>query len=83
MAGIAWWNFCFKLFPGSIKGLQIIEFLQHLMRHMRGPLLVIWNGLPVHCSPLVRHFAAAPGQLTLEWQPGYAPELNPVDHRCG
>ena len=41
MAGITWWNFYFKLFPGTIKGPQIIEFLQHLMRHLRRPLLVI------------------------------------------
>ncbi len=48
MAGITWWNFYFRLFPGSIKAPQIIEFLQHLMRHLRRPLLVIWDGLPGH-----------------------------------
>ena len=52
MAGITWWNFYFKLFPGAIKGPQIIEFLQHLMRHLRKPLLVIWDGLPGHRSAL-------------------------------
>jgi transposase len=81
MAGITWWNFYFKLFPGSIKGPQIIEFLQHLMRHLRRPLLVIWDGLPAHRSALVRAFVAAQGRrLTLEWLPAYAPELNPVEH---
>ncbi|HEV2423743.1 MAG TPA: hypothetical protein VGZ29_02835 [Terriglobia bacterium] len=50
MAGITWWNFYFKLFPGSIKGPQIIEFLQYLMRHLRRPLRVIWDGLPAHRS---------------------------------
>ena len=48
MAGITWWNFYFKLFPGAIKAPQIIEFLQHLLRHLRRPLLVIWDGLPGH-----------------------------------
>ena len=84
MAGMTWWNFYFKLFPGSIKGPQIIEFLQHLMRHLRRPLLVIWDGLPAHRSALVRAFVAAQGRrLTLEWLPAYAPELNPVEHIWG
>jgi len=81
IAGITWWNFYFKLFPGTIKAPQIIEFLEHLMRHLRRPLLVIWDGLPGHRSTLVREFVAAQGdRLALEWLPGYAPELNPVEH---
>lgn len=48
---------------------------------MRRPLLVIWDGLPGHRSAVVRDFVAAQaGRLTLEWLPGYAPELNPVEH---
>jgi transposase len=81
MAGITWWNFYFQLFPGAIKAPQIIIFLQHLMRYLRRPLLVIWDGLPGHRSAVVRDFVTAQGrQLTLEWLPGYAPELNPVEH---
>jgi transposase len=81
IAGITLWRFYFQLFPGAIKGPQIIEFLEHLMRHLRRPLLVIWDGLPAHRSALVRDFVAAQGdRLTLEWLPGYAPELNPVEH---
>ena len=34
MAGITIWNFYFRLFAGSIKGPQLIEFLQHLRRHI-------------------------------------------------
>lgn len=81
MAGITWWNFYFRLFPGSIKAPQIIEFLTHLMRHLRRPLLVIWDGLPGHRSHDVRDFVRAQGdRLTLEFLPGYAPELNPVEY---
>jgi transposase len=66
---------------GAIKGPQIIEFLEHLMRHLRRPLLVIWDGLPAHRSARVRDFVVAQGDgLTLEWLPGYAPERNPVEH---
>ena len=81
IAGITWWRFYFQLFPGAIKGPQIIEFLEHLMRHLRRPLLVIWDGLPGHRSTLVRDFVTAQGhRLVLEWRPGYAPGLNPVEH---
>jgi transposase len=81
IAGITWWNFYFQLFPGAIKAPQIIEFLEHLMRHLRRPLLVIWDGLPGHRSTVVRDFVAAQDdRLSLEWLPGYAPELNPVEY---
>jgi transposase len=84
IAGITWWNFYFKLFPGAVKAPQIIQFLEHLMRHLHRPLLVIWDGLPGHRSAAVRNFVAAQGRrLTLEWLPGYAPELNPVEHIWG
>jgi len=84
VAGITGWNFYFQLFPGAIKAPQIIQFLQHLMRHLRRPLLVIWDGLPGHRSAAVRDFVAAQGpRLTLERLPAYAPELNPVEHIWG
>ncbi len=51
MAGITWWNFYFQLFPGAIKAPQIIEFLEHLMRHLRRPLRVIWDGLRDIAAP--------------------------------
>ena len=57
MAGMTWWNFYFRLFPGTSQP-QVIEFLQHLLRHMRGKLLVIWDGLPGHRSR-VRDFMAS------------------------
>jgi hypothetical protein len=45
----------------AIKAPQIIEFLQHLMRHLRRPLPVIWDDLPGHRSAAVRNFVAAQG----------------------
>ena len=46
----AWWNFYFRLFPGAIRSPQIIEFLSHLLRHVPGKLLIVWDGLPDHRS---------------------------------
>ena len=50
VAGISWWNFYFRLFPGAIRSPQIIEFLAHLLRHIPGKLLIVWDGLPGHRS---------------------------------
>jgi hypothetical protein len=36
MAWVTWWNF--------------IEFLSHLLRHIPGKLLIVWDGLPGHGS---------------------------------
>ena len=81
ITGMTWWNFSFKLFPDAVKAPQIIQFLRHLMCHLRRPLLVLWDGLPGHRSTAVRDFVTAQtGRLTLEFLPGDAPELNPVEH---
>ena len=34
IAGVTWWNFYFRLFPGTIRSPQVIEFLEHLLRHI-------------------------------------------------
>ena len=50
MAGVTWWNFYFRLFPGAIRSPQVVEFLRHLMRHLRGRLLIVWDGLRAYRS---------------------------------
>lgn len=84
VAGVTWWNFYFRLYPGSIRSPQVVEFLSHLMRHIPKDMLVIWDGLKSHRSRLVKEFVAEQdGRLTLEYLPAYAPELNPVEYLWG
>jgi transposase len=81
MAGVTWWNFYFRLFPGAIRSPQIILFLTHLLRHIPGKLLIVWDGLPGHRSRAVWEFIRQQrGRLWVEFLPGYAPELNPVEY---
>jgi hypothetical protein len=81
IAGVTWWNFCFCLFPGAIRSTQIIEFLSHLLRHIPGKLLIVWDGLPGHRSRMVWDFVRQQhGRLWVEFLPAYAPELNPVEY---
>ena len=81
MAGVTWWNFYFRLFPGAIRSPQIIVFLSHLLRHIPGKLLIVWDGLPGHRSRAVWDFVREQrGRIWLEFLPAYAPELNPVEY---
>ena len=61
-----------------------MEFLEHLLRHLRGDLIVIWDGIQTHRSRMVRDFVRGTGgRIDLEFLPGYAPELNPVEYVWG
>jgi transposase len=83
-AGITWWNFYFRLYPGAIHATEVIDFLGHLLRHLPGKLLVVWDGLPQHRARLVTEFIRAQrGRLAIERLPAYAPELNPVEYIWG
>jgi transposase len=63
----------------AFKGPAIVRFLRHLLRHIPGKLLIIWDGLPAHRSQPVKDFLAqgAAQRIHLERLPGYAPDLNP------
>ena len=57
---------------------DIVDFLRHVLRHIAGKVLVIWDGLPAHRSRKVKDFLSeTEGQVHLEQLPGYAPDLNP------
>lgn len=84
IAGITWWQFYFRLYRGSIRARQAIEFLAHLRRQIPGKLLIIWDGLAVHRSRAVRRYVEqSTGQLVLARLPAYAPELNPAEYIWG
>jgi transposase len=63
----------------SLRAPDVVRFLRHLLRHIAGKLLVIWDGAPIHRAQAVKDFLARGGSLRilLEQLPGYAPELNP------
>ena len=65
--------------PYSLRGPDAVEFLRLLLRQVRGPLLVIWDGSPIHRAKAVKDSLAggAARRLRLEPLPAYAPELNP------
>jgi len=67
--------------PGSISTPEVIAFLRNLRRHVHGPVVVVWDGLPCHRSrETQRHIAAQASWLTVERFPAYAPKLNPLEY---
>lgn len=55
-------------------------FLKQLRRHEQGPLILVWDRLAAHRSKLIRDWAAASTEFTVEHFPSYAPELNPQEY---
>jgi transposase len=57
----------------------VVRFLPPLLRKIRGKLLVIWDGSPIHRGQLIKDFPrhGAAVRLHLEQMRDYAPELNP------
>lgn len=81
IAGMTIWNFYFKLYPGSIRSAEVVDFLRHLKKQLPAKLLIIWDGLAAHRSTLVRDYVESlNGDIQLEPLPAYAPELNPVEY---
>ena len=55
-AGMTWWNFYFQIFEKVIGAVETVEFLLHLLLHLAGPLLTVWERLPAHRSRFVWDF---------------------------
>lgn len=63
----------------AFKGPAVVRFLQHLKRQLGGPLLVVWDGAPIHRSRVVTEFLTTDQGAGIELLPlpGYAPDCNP------
>jgi transposase len=62
-------------------GADCVAFLRHLLRHIPGKVLVIWDGLSAHHGQIVKDFLReeASDRLWLVRLPAYAPDLNPIE----
>jgi transposase len=63
----------------AIHGPDVVTFLKHLRRRLRAPLIVVWDRLSAHRSREVQDYLAEDPQVSVEWLPPYAPELNPEE----
>lgn len=70
----------FSLRPGNVGSDWVISIVRCLRRHIRGAVVLLWDGLPAHRStPTVEFLRTQGSWLQVEPLPAYAPELNPVE----
>jgi transposase len=62
-----------------IDGAAVVGFLRGLLRHLRGKVIVVWDGGGNHKGPAIRELLSRFPRLHLERLPAYAPDLNPVE----
>ena len=72
----------FRLHPKNISHQEVYDFLWYLLKHLRGHVIVVWDGASIHTpspkSDLAALCARYP-RLHLERLPAYAPQLNPIE----
>lgn len=66
-------------FRQAIAGTDLVVALEHLRRHIGGPFILIWDRAPTHRAGVVRRYLADHPEITIEWLPPYAPEINPEE----
>lgn len=64
---------------GYFSAEKVAGFLRDLLRHLRGKVVVIWDGGGNHKGPAIRAFLKRNKRLWLVRLPAYAPDLNPVE----
>ena len=69
-----------KLYKRNLTGEQVIDFLGHLLKHVHGPIVMVWDNAPIHKRKKVQMFIATHPRLHVYCFPTCAPELNPVEH---
>jgi len=64
---------------GAFKGEGVIRFLQHVLTHVPGEVVVVLDNAGIHKSKAVTAFVASESRLSMRHLPPYAPELNPIE----
>jgi transposase len=70
-------NLYFQLHEKNIQQTEARDFLRHLLKHLPGCVIVLWDGGRPHRGRLVQELCRRSRRLRLERFPAYAPELNP------
>jgi transposase len=70
----------FRCYAGYLNTTRYIDFLQALLRDIRGPIDLVVDKHPTHVAAACRRFVQAHPRLRMHYLPGYAPNLNPDEH---
>src|SRR5437867_8504519 len=64
----------------SLKNGDVKIFLTHLFRHLRGPIMLLWDRGTIHRHHSIQPFLDTYRRVHSEFFPAYAPELNPAEY---
>jgi transposase len=67
----------YSLHQKNVQQVEVSDFLRHLLKHLRGPVIIVWDNARIHKGDLIRKICKRLKRLHLEFLPPYAPELNP------
>ena len=67
------------LADGYFNNERVAAFVRQLLRHVRGPVIILWDRGNMHRGPEIRQLQADFPRLSTEFLPPYAPDLNPVE----
>jgi putative transposase len=70
---------CLQSHWKSLNGEHVIAFLKHLLRQVRGPMVMVWDKHPIHRRRQVQAFLLAHPRIQVYPFPTCAPELNPAE----
>jgi len=64
----------------NLNGLDVKAFLRYLLKHLRGPIVLLWDRSSIHRRELVKEYLEKHPRIQVEEFPGYAPELHPAEY---
>jgi len=67
----------YGLYEKNIQQFEVGDFLRHLLQHLRGQVIVVWDNARIHKGGQIKEICRRIKRLHLESFPPYAPELNP------
>ena len=67
----------YLLFFDNIGQEEVCRFLRELLRHLRGPVVVLLDNSSTHNGPPLARLLCRHPRLHIEHFPAYAPDLNP------
>jgi transposase len=67
----------YLLFYDNIGQDEVCVFLRELLRHLRGPVIVLLDNSSTHKGKSIEQIQGQHRRLLIEYFPSYAPQLNP------
>jgi putative transposase len=71
-----------QIHQSSIDAHGAVQFVRHLLMHIPGRILLLWDSAKIHRGAQLDEFRRLDtiGRLTVEYFPPYAPEVDPQEY---